>query len=154
MYSYNNLCSSRSLLLLKSAATFTASTTTCLGYLSMVVFLPSPHICSWEITLIEEDKESKRFAYFSLIRFCTLTRFSCWGAITSRRQSRKFMDFMKNVKNCLIIGKNRYNIKLWKTFIDCFNCMPVAAIIEDKILCMHGGISPELVSATQVLKIS
>jgi serine/threonine-protein phosphatase PP1 catalytic subunit len=64
------------------------------------------------------------------------------------------MDFMKNVKNCLIIGKNRYNIKLWKTFIDCFNCMPVAAIIEDKILCMHGGISPELVSATQVLKIS
>lgn len=24
--------------------------------------------------------------------------------------------------------KRRYNIKLWKTFTDCFNCLPVAAI--------------------------
>lgn len=40
--------------------------------------------------------------------------------------------------------KWRYSIKLWKTFVDLFNCLPVAAIIEDKILCMHGGISPDL----------
>ncbi|MCL4119741.1 UNVERIFIED_CONTAM: hypothetical protein GTU68_058741, partial [Idotea baltica] len=26
-------------------------------------------------------------------------------------------------------GKRRYNIRLWKTFIDVFNCMPVAALI-------------------------
>ena len=25
-------------------------------------------------------------------------------------------------------GKRRYNIKLWKTFTDCFNCLPIAAI--------------------------
>jgi serine/threonine-protein phosphatase PP1 catalytic subunit len=42
------------------------------------------------------------------------------------------------------LGKNRYNLKLWKSFIDCFNCMPVAALVEDKILCMHGGLSPDL----------
>jgi len=40
--------------------------------------------------------------------------------------------------------KRRYSIKLWKTFVDLFNCLPVAALIEDKILCMHGGISPHL----------
>jgi len=40
--------------------------------------------------------------------------------------------------------KRRYSIKLWKSFVDLFNCLPVAALIEDKILCMHGGISPEL----------
>ena len=38
-----------------------------------------------------------------------------------------------------IVGKRRYNIKLWKTFTDCFNCLPVAAVIDDKIFCCHGG---------------
>lgn len=40
--------------------------------------------------------------------------------------------------------KRRYNIKLWKTFTDCFNCLPFAAIVGDKIFCCHGGLSPEL----------
>lgn len=46
--------------------------------------------------------------------------------------------------------KRRYSIKLWKTFTDCFNCLPVAAIVDDKILCMHGGLSPELKSFEQI----
>jgi serine/threonine-protein phosphatase PP1 catalytic subunit len=28
--------------------------------------------------------------------------------------------------------------------------MPVAALIEDKILCMHGGLSPDLTSVNQI----
>lgn len=50
-------------------------------------------------------------------------------------------------------GKRRYNIKLWKLFIDCFNCLPVAAMIDDRILCMHGGLSPDLDSIEQIKKI-
>ena len=40
--------------------------------------------------------------------------------------------------------KRRHGIKLWKIFTDCFNCLPIAALIDEKILCMHGGLSPEL----------
>jgi len=40
--------------------------------------------------------------------------------------------------------KRRYNIKLWKLFGDCFNCLPILAVIDDKIICMHGGLSPDL----------
>jgi serine/threonine-protein phosphatase PP1 catalytic subunit len=49
--------------------------------------------------------------------------------------------------------RRRYNIKLWKRFGEVFNCMPVAALISDKILCMHGGLSPDLVSIDQIRKI-
>jgi serine/threonine-protein phosphatase PP1 catalytic subunit len=49
--------------------------------------------------------------------------------------------------------KRRYSIRLWKIFGDCFNCLPVAAIIDEKILCMHGGLSPELAALEQINKI-
>ena len=49
--------------------------------------------------------------------------------------------------------KRRYNLKIWKVFIDLFNCLPIAANIDDKILLMHGGLSPELTCLDQLKKI-
>ncbi|KAK2100399.1 Serine/threonine-protein phosphatase PP1-gamma catalytic subunit [Saguinus oedipus] len=49
--------------------------------------------------------------------------------------------------------KRRYNIQLWKTFTDCFNCLPIAAIVDEKIFCCHGGLSPDLQSMEQVRRI-
>ncbi|CAN4108823.1 unnamed protein product [Withania somnifera] len=49
--------------------------------------------------------------------------------------------------------KRRFNVRLWKIFTDCFNCLPVAALIDEKILCMHGGISPELKSLDLINEI-
>ena len=46
--------------------------------------------------------------------------------------------------------KRRYSIKLWKIFSDVFNCLPVSALIDEKILCMHGGLSPELQDLQQI----
>ena len=40
--------------------------------------------------------------------------------------------------------KRRYNVKMWKIFIECFNCLPIAAVVDDNIFCVHGGLSPEL----------
>ncbi|VVC26116.1 Calcineurin-like phosphoesterase domain, ApaH type,Serine-threonine protein phosphatase, N- [Cinara cedri] len=50
--------------------------------------------------------------------------------------------------------KRRYNIKLWKTFTDCFNCLPVAAIVDEKIFCCHGGLSPDLQSMEQIRRLT
>jgi len=49
--------------------------------------------------------------------------------------------------------KRRYSIRLYRTFNDCFNCLPVCAIISDKIFCCHGGISPNLTSLDQIRRI-
>ncbi|KAI5301747.1 hypothetical protein KEM56_001394 [Ascosphaera pollenicola] len=40
--------------------------------------------------------------------------------------------------------KRRCNIKIWKTFVDTFNCFPIAATVAGKIFCVHGGLSPSL----------
>ena len=40
--------------------------------------------------------------------------------------------------------KRRCNVKIWKTFIDAFNALPIAAIVAGKIFCVHGGLSPTL----------
>jgi len=49
--------------------------------------------------------------------------------------------------------KRRYSVKIWKTFTECFNCLPVAAIIDEKIFCMHGGLSPDLKTMEQIRRI-
>lgn len=49
--------------------------------------------------------------------------------------------------------KRRYSIRLWKTFTDCFNCLPVSAVLEDKVICMHGGLSPELSQLEQINRV-
>jgi len=50
--------------------------------------------------------------------------------------------------------KRRYNVRLWKSFTELFNYLPVAAIIDDKILCMHGGLSPELKNIQNIADIN
>merc|ERR1712190_1201 len=50
---------------------------------------------------------------------------------------------------CRIYGfydecKQRYNVKLWKTFCDVFNFLPACAIIDDRVICMHGGLSQQM----------
>lgn len=43
--------------------------------------------------------------------------------------------------------------KLWKVFIDVFNTLPIAATINDKIFCIHGGLSPQLEDLSQIESI-
>lgn len=43
--------------------------------------------------------------------------------------------------------KRRFTVKLWRNFIDTFNCFPICAIIESQIFCCHGGLSPDLLTS-------
>ncbi len=49
--------------------------------------------------------------------------------------------------------KKRYNIKTWKKFQDVFNVLPFAAIVDEKIFCIHAGISPDLENMGQIKSI-
>lgn len=50
--------------------------------------------------------------------------------------------------------KRRCNIKTWKTFIDVFNCLPIAAVVASKIFCVHGGLSPSLHALDDIRRIN
>ncbi|CAO3673197.1 unnamed protein product [Rhizopus microsporus] len=49
--------------------------------------------------------------------------------------------------------KRRTNTKVWKTFVDVFNTLPIAALVAGKIFCVHGGLSPSLHSMDDVRNI-
>jgi len=50
--------------------------------------------------------------------------------------------------------KRRFNIKLWKTFTDCFNCFPLAAVVQGMMFCVHGGLSPNFNNLDQIRKMT
>ncbi|VDM52469.1 unnamed protein product [Angiostrongylus costaricensis] len=43
--------------------------------------------------------------------------------------------------------------RMWQSFQDTFSVMPLTALVADKILCMHGGLSPHLESLEQLRNI-
>ena len=50
--------------------------------------------------------------------------------------------------------KAKFNIKMFRAFTDFFNHLPVAALISEKIFCVHGGLSPDLKNVHDILSIS
>merc|ERR1712238_335139 len=50
--------------------------------------------------------------------------------------------------------RRRFSVKMWKQFCNTFNCLPCCAVIDDKIICMHGGLSPELSQMEQIANLS
>lgn len=50
--------------------------------------------------------------------------------------------------------RRRFSVKMWKQFCNTFNCLPCTAVIDDKIICMHGGLSPELSQMEQIANLA
>ena len=51
------------------------------------------------------------------------------------------------------ICKKYGNPNPWGLFMDLFDYLPLGAIVDDEILCIHGGISPEIRTVEQIRAI-
>ncbi|KAI8334204.1 Metallo-dependent phosphatase-like protein [Chlamydoabsidia padenii] len=49
--------------------------------------------------------------------------------------------------------KRRISVKTWRVFVDVFNTLPIAALVGEKIFCVHGGLSPSLTSMDDIRRI-
>ena len=38
----------------------------------------------------------------------------------------------------------KYDVEVYDTIIETFNCLPISALANNQYICMHGGISPEI----------
>ena len=45
------------------------------------------------------------------------------------------------------------NERIWKMFTDVFMCLPLSATVEEKIFCLHGGLSPALTRIDDIVKL-
>ena len=46
--------------------------------------------------------------------------------------------------------KRKLNLAIYRLFIELFNHLPVAAIVNDRIFCIHGGLSSKLENLKQI----
>lgn len=46
---------------------------------------------------------------------------------------------------------NRLSIQLWDMINDCFDQLPVAAVIDNRLYCAHGGIPASVDTIAQIL---
>jgi serine/threonine-protein phosphatase 2B catalytic subunit len=47
----------------------------------------------------------------------------------------------------------KFDEDTYNTIMDAFDSMPLAAVVNDRYLAIHGGISPELKKLSQITKI-
>ena len=93
---------------------------------------------------IVESFPCNAYAYFLLIKLSTTFLFFFLGETTNVLSSIENMGFSINVYSFLFSGKRRSSMKVWKSFTETFDCLPLAAVIGNRIFCVHGGISPSL----------
>jgi len=54
------------------------------------------------------------------------------------------MDLVHLKKKCTTFFGKEKGLKIWEAFNKCFDEMAVAAVIDNKIFCVHGGIPRSL----------
>ncbi|OHT07769.1 protein phosphatase-2B [Tritrichomonas foetus] len=70
--------------------------------------------------------------------------------IRGNHESRDMTEIFGFADEC----RQKLNISIWSLFCATFDALPIAAVVNFRILCVHGGISPDLASIKQIADIS
>ena len=89
---------------------------------------------------------------WKIVVFCLLTKSNILRTSSSKEEtmnvlpSTESMDSMTNVNGVSMLD--------FGNSLQIVSIVPVATLIDDKILCMHGGLSPDLTNLDQIRKLT
>jgi diadenosine tetraphosphatase ApaH/serine/threonine PP2A family protein phosphatase len=69
---------------------------------------------------------------------------------THAHQSRQITQVYGFYDECL---RKYGNASVWRHCVQCFDCFGLAALIDEQVLCVHGGLSPDVRTLDQVRAI-
>nr|KYP71516.1 Serine/threonine-protein phosphatase BSL1 [Cajanus cajan] len=109
--------------------------------------------CFWEITLIEDSTAWKPLPCYLLLRQANIEYPDNVHLIRGNHEAADINALFGFRIECIERMGENDGIWAWTRFNQLFNYLPLAALIEKKIICMHGGIGRSIHSVEQIEKL-
>ena len=92
------------------------------------------------VSLVSAARHAQPFSWIGI--FSLITK--------KKKQSRQITQVYGFYDECL---RKYGNASVWRHCVQCFDCFGLAALIDEQVLCVHGGLSPDVRTLDQVRAI-